>query len=245
MSPKEVDSRARKDKILYITIDQYIKTTNPVSSQYIVEHYPLDLSSATVRNVLAELEEDGYLTHPHTSAGRIPTEEGYRYFVNHLMTEIHLLEEEKNRINAEYQKESLELEALLEKTSQVLSNVTHYTSIISVDGWGTKVFCRGTGHVVEYSDFQDLQKIKKILVTLDEKEKLLEAINRSLQKKIDVFIGHEIASYGLDSCSLVISSYKTHEGASGRMAVLGPTRMDYERVISTIEYLTDLVQKIR
>lgn len=244
MAPRDIDMQARKDRILYITIDQYIKTMNPVSSNYIVQNYPVDLSSASIRNILAELEDEGYLTHPHTSAGRIPTERGYRYFVNNLMQEIQLLEDEKQRIKAEYERASRELELLLDKTSQVLSNVTHYTSIISVDGWGNKVFCKGTGFVVEYPDYQDIAKIKNILVALDEKEKILQVINKGLEDRVNIFIGHEIESSGIDSCSLVVSSYKTKQGAKGRMAILGPTRMNYEKVVSALDYFSELIEEI-
>ena len=76
---------ARKGEILRITIDQYIATITPVSSARIAQMCALDLSSATIRNILAELEQEGYLTHPHTSAGRVPTQFGYRYYVDNFI----------------------------------------------------------------------------------------------------------------------------------------------------------------
>src|SRR5208283_1350955 len=143
MTPRHSDIRQRKDRILAIVIGRYIKTVSPVGSQYITEEHNLDLSSATVRNILADLEEEGYLMHPHTSAGRMPTELGYRYYVDHLMNEIQLLEEEKRRIQQEYKRHTRQLEDLMEKTSQVISDLTHYTSIVSLDD-GDKVICKGT-----------------------------------------------------------------------------------------------------
>ena len=128
---KEAIYKQRKDTVLGIVVNAYIKTMTPVSSSYIVDEHHLDLSPATIRNILAELEEDGFLTHPHTSAGRLPTQKGYRYYVDNLMNQIQLLEEEKFRIKHEYEKEMRDLEAALEKTSQVISELTHYTSIIS------------------------------------------------------------------------------------------------------------------
>src|SRR3989338_10513049 len=115
MANRKADYQARKDAILGIVINEYIKTVNPVSSGLIVQEYPLDVSSATIRNILADLEEEGYLTHPQTSAGRIPTQQGYRYYVDYLMKEIRLLEGEKQRINAEYRKDVQDLEKVLEK----------------------------------------------------------------------------------------------------------------------------------
>ena len=244
MSLKRTDEKLRKDMILGIVIDQYIKTITPVSSGFISNTHSLDLSSATIRNVLAELEEEGYLTHPHTSAGRVPTEKGYRYYVDNLMNEIQLLEEEKKRIRHEYQAQARELEKILEKTSELISETTQYTSIVSIDGPNNKIFCRGTSEVVNYPDFNDLTKIKNILHALEEKERILRIINQSLQKRIHVFIGHELALSNIESCSLVVSSYQMRNGPSGRIAVLGPTRMNYERVVSALGYLSKMIQEI-
>lgn len=243
MTSRKNDFQLRKDRILAITIEQYIRTVAPVSSAFIVQRLPWDLSSATIRNILAELEEEGYLTHPHTSAGRIPTQKGYRYYVDNLMEEIQLLEDEKKRIKSEYESESRELELLLDKTSQVISDITHYTTIISVDGWNNKIFCRGTSFIVGYPDPQDIHKISYILNTLEEKEQLLQLLNQNLRKKIEIFIGQEIRLTEIENCSLVVSSYQSHR-TSGRVAVLGPTRMDYERVVSAVDYMTHLMKEV-
>ncbi len=243
MTPKP-DYHQRKDLVLGIVVDQYIKTVSPVSSSYIASAYNLELSPATIRNILAELEESGYLTHPHTSAGRMPTELGYRYYVDHLMHEIQLLENEKERIKAEYQQGVRELETLLQKTTQVISDITHYTSIVSIDSQPDKIFYRGTSLVVEYPELQDLTKIRNILQILEEKERILQVINRDLEKKIEIFIGQETACAPIASCSLAVARYQTENGPSGRLAVLGPTSMDYEKVVSTLEYISELMTEL-
>ncbi|MGE0268858.1 MAG: heat-inducible transcriptional repressor HrcA [Candidatus Omnitrophota bacterium] len=234
----------RKDRILALTIAHYIQTVTPVSSTFISNVYPIGLSSATIRNIFAELEEEGFLTHPHTSAGRIPTQKGYRYYVDNLMNEINLLEEEKKRIKNEYDKQSLELDNLLDQTSRVLSNITSLTSIISIDGQEHQIFLRGANHVVQYPDYQDIEKIKSILKALDEKEQLLLLINQKLREKVNIYIGQEIALAEMNTCSLVITTYRTKTGPTGRMAILGPTRMNYERVVSTLEYFTNLIEEL-
>lgn len=244
MNTKQKEIKARKDSILAITVGRYISTVAPVSSSFIVKEHLYGLSSATIRNILAELEHEGYLTHPHTSAGRIPTQKGYRYYVDNLMNEIQLLEEETTRIKIEYKKQKLELEELFDNLSKSISETTNYTSMISVDGWDKKLFCRGTSYIVRSLDYTDIQKIEEILAALDEKERLLEIINRHLEKRIDIFIGNEMACAQMNSCSLVISEYKTKKGPSGRIAVLGPTRMNYERVVSAIDYFSSLIEEI-
>jgi transcriptional regulator of heat shock response len=241
---RKTDYQERKDKVFGIVVEEYIKTISPVSSGFIASEYHLDLSPATIRNILAELEEEGYLTHPHTSAGRIPTQLGYRYYVDYLMQEIQLLEEEKQRIKAEYHKSVLELEALLEKTSEVISDLTHYTSIISVDGLPYKVFYHGTQHVVEYPESVDLVKVRNILQALEEKARLLQIINRDLERKVKIYIGHETSYSEIENCSLAVTGYTVENGPSGRIAVLGPTRMDYERVVSTLDYISDLMSEL-
>ncbi len=242
LSREEIQQR--KNIILAMTIDHYVQTVSPVSSGYISKRFPTGLSSATVRNIFAELEQEGFLTHPHTSAGRVPTQKGYRYYVDHLMNQIHLLEAEQKRIREEYQQQSMELERLLDKTSRDLSEMTSYTSIVSVDGRDYQIFLRGANNVVQYPDYQDLEKIRNILSALDEKEQLLKLINQKLVERVNIYIGHEIAMAEIDSCSLVISKYKTRNGPSGRMAILGPTRMNYERVVSTLDYFTNLIEEI-
>lgn len=244
MTPGRTDYQYRRDMVLGIVVNEYIQTVSPVSSGHIAHGYVLNLSPATIRNILAELEEDGYLTHPHTSAGRVPTQEGYRYYVDNLMEEIHLLEAEKKQIKAEYEKEIKNLEDILEKTSQVISDLTQYTSIISVDGWGDRIFCKGTSFVVEYPETQDIDKIRHILNVLEKKEQLLEIINRRIEQRIEIYIGQEIPCSDIDSCSLVVSGYRTTKGQSGRIAVLGPTRMDYQRVVSALDYFSNLMHEL-
>jgi transcriptional regulator of heat shock response len=239
------DFRQRKDLILGLVVNQYVKTMSPVSSAYIAQEYLQDLSPATIRNILAELEEEGYLTHPHISAGRIPTQEGYRYFVDFLMDEIMLLEVEKQRIKKEYEQSVRDLETYLEKTSHVLSDLTHYTSIISVDGRKDRLFFCGTNYVVGYPEYQDIRKIQQILIALEEKEHLYELLNRELNNKVKIYIGHEMAYENIsDTCSLAVSGYKTMRGDSGRIAILGPTRMDYPRVVSALEYMSNLLEEV-
>jgi len=238
----KTDFQERKDRILAIVVDRYVKTVNPVGSQFITEQYKLDVSPATVRNILAELEEEGYLTHPHTSAGRVPTSQGYRYYVDHLMHQIQLLEDEKHLIETECKRYRHQLEMLMEKASQTLSDLTHYTTIVSIDGWDNKIILKGTSYVVDYAEQADILKIRSILRILEEKERLLELINRQLGAHIGIYIGHEMALKEMEGCAMAVSSFDAH-GVRGRIAVLGPTRMHYDRVVSALDYISQFLSK--
>ncbi len=96
--------------------------------------------------------------------------------------------------------------------------------------------------MVGYPDHTDILKIQAILRMLEEKERLMELINRTLDKKIEIYIGHEMALKEMESCSLAISHFEK-DGVKGRIAVLGPTRMQYDRVVSTLGYISQLLSR--
>jgi len=121
----------RKARVLYAVIHEYIKTGKPVGSNVLDKQYNFNLSPATLRNLMAELEKEGYLTHPHISAGRIPTDEGYKAYVNSLVELQRLAVEEEERIKKEYEKKTKEIDSLLSQTSKILSGLSNYTGFIT------------------------------------------------------------------------------------------------------------------
>ena len=120
----------RKHTVLEAIVDCYNRTAEPVSSQKIVQDYDMGLSAATLRNTMADLEELGYLTHPHTSAGRIPTEGGYRVYVDSLMTDQKLSQREKQFIRDGYAAATRDFEEIMEQTSKILSAISHHIGVV-------------------------------------------------------------------------------------------------------------------
>jgi heat-inducible transcriptional repressor len=120
----------RKTKILNAVIHHFIKTGKPVGSNVLIDEYSIELSPATVRNLMAELEDEGFLTHPHTSAGRIPTDKGYRAYVDSLVQLQKFAIEEEERIKQEYEQKHKEIETLLSETSRILSGLSQYTGFV-------------------------------------------------------------------------------------------------------------------
>jgi heat-inducible transcriptional repressor len=114
----------RRRRILNIVIQEYVQTAQPVGSGAIAQNYDLGVSPATIRNDLAFLEEEGLLTHPHTSAGRIPTDAGYRYFVQHLLTESELPQDERRAIRTQFQQARQELDQWLRLSTSVLARTS-------------------------------------------------------------------------------------------------------------------------
>jgi len=130
----------RKKRILRSVVYNYITTAMPVGSRTIAKKYRLGLSPATIRNCMADLEELGYLTHPHTSAGRIPTDKGYRFYVDSLMERKGLSLEEKTRIEKEYTRRVNRIDQIMEEASQALSFLSHYTGLVLAPNLEKSIF---------------------------------------------------------------------------------------------------------
>ncbi|OIO06508.1 MAG: heat-inducible transcription repressor HrcA [Elusimicrobia bacterium CG1_02_63_36] len=120
----------RKHRVLQWVVHHFIETSRPIASSTIAEEGGLDLSSATLRNILKELEDEGYLQQPHTSAGRIPTDRGYRVYVDYLHDVQRLASNEKARIEKQYGNRLAELDRLLLQTSKVLAHLSHKTGLV-------------------------------------------------------------------------------------------------------------------
>ncbi|MBQ9180364.1 MAG: heat-inducible transcription repressor HrcA [Firmicutes bacterium] len=123
-----MDLNERKLKILQAIIHDFVTTAEPVGSRTLSKKYDLGVSPATIRNEMSDLEEMGYLTHPHTSAGRVPSQQAYRLYVNDLMNKYELPEEEKARIAEELYSNVRELDKTVEYAAKLLSNITNLTS---------------------------------------------------------------------------------------------------------------------
>ncbi len=238
---RNVDYETRRRAVLTETINRYILDAMPVSSEDIARDF--DLSSATIRNIFSELEGTGYLTHPYTSGGRIPTDRGYRYYVDLLISKLQLLDEEKERIEKEYTGETKRLEEALEETTEILSRITHYAGIVSFLQCHDKFFYKGISHILEQPEFQDSTKVRLLIKMIEDKERLLNIINRDFDGKSRVYIGDELGCPEMSNCSLVVSGYRRKNRLSGRLAVLGPMRMEYRHIIPSLEYISDVLSE--
>jgi len=161
----------RKQKVLQSVIHKFIKTGKPVGSNILTEDYKFGLSPASIRNMMSELEDEGYLTHPHTSAGRIPTDKGYRKYVDSLIEMQKLIIDEEDRVRNEYEEKTRELQGLLSQTSKILSGLSHFTGFVL-----TPKMDRSTISYIELINLGD-HRVLVILVTDTGmvKHKMLEA----------------------------------------------------------------------
>ena len=239
---RNVDYNSRRKSILSSAINRYIKNALPVASEDIAEEF--DLSSATIRNIFSELDESGYLKHPYTSGGRIPTDKGYRYYVDFLVQQMELVDEEKQRILKDCKRKMRRLDDALENTSEVISEITHYAGIVSFLAWQDRIFYKGISRILDQPEFKDVDKIRLLIRLMEDKHRLLEIINRDFTGKVKVYIGSELGFPEMENCSLIVSTYKLKNQSSGRLAVLGPMRMEYNHIIPALEYISDVLTDI-
>ena len=237
-----VDRNQRRDMILSASVKTFITSAAPVSSEALADEF--SLSSATVRNTLAELEESGYLTHPYTSAGRIPTDKGYRYYVDFLMSEEELKDEDRETIIYEYKSKIERLEDILDRTSELISKITHNAGIVSFLEWEDRLFFKGLSHVLEQPEFNNSERVRLLVKALEDRKNLLEVINRNIEDESIVYIGREIGCPDIENCSLVVSKYSRGTKQDGRLAVLGPRRMSYSHIVPTLEFISEALSEI-
>lgn len=326
----------RKKKILQAIIRNYLETGEPVGSRTISKYTDLNLSSATIRNEMADLEELGYILQPHTSAGRIPSDKGYRLYVDTMM-------EEKDKEVEEMKEMLLEredkMETLLKQVAKVLAQNTNYATMISApqmnrnklkfiqlsrvdadqilaviviegnmiknhmlsvpDGLDDEtllklnmllnthlngvpieeinlglitalkqqagihgaivgevldavaeiikeeedleIYTSGTNNIFKYPELADNQKASQLISAFEEKHPLSTLVQETLADEsstgIQVYIGEEAPLQNMQDCSVVTATYELEEGMKGTIGIIGPKRMDYDKVVGTLKTL--------
>lgn len=324
----------RKMRILQAIVDDYILMAAPVGSRTISKHPDIALSSATIRNEMSDLEEHGFLEQPHTSAGRIPSDKAYRYYVNSIMQRAMLTKDEVAYIEKHFTRMLDDVEEVVKQTAWALSNITKYASMVltpqlasiqlrhiqlvpltpgkalvvavtdagiardsiirvpkdmtgekleqlskvltkrfggssidDINAAGMEAFgielgenreyvssmldsikksiysntgtveLYGATNLLNYPEYSDVDKAKALLSTIENKEVLYRALQEATKVEFSVTIGSENEDPTIKDCSVVTATYRIGDKSIGSMGVIGPTRMDYARVLSVLEYM--------
>ncbi|MBO4376805.1 MAG: heat-inducible transcription repressor HrcA [Lachnospiraceae bacterium] len=331
-----MDLDERKKIILIAIIKNYLETGEPVGSRTISKYTDLNLSSATIRNEMADLEELGYIIQPHTSAGRIPSDKGYRFYVDQLMNDKVREVEEMKEVLLEREEK---MENLLKQVAKKLAINTNYASMISapsihgnklkfiqlsrvdenqllavvvIEGNVIKnkmirlseeisdetllklnlllntnlnglniesinlgiiqtmksqagihseivdvvidavadaikadedleIYTSGTTNIFKYPELSDSERASELISTFENKEDLNEFVQSTLSEEentgIQVYIGEEVKMKSMKDCSVVTATYELEEGMRGTIGIIGPKRMDYEKVVGMLKNL--------
>lgn len=219
----------RKEHLLKLIIESYIKMAEPVGSSFIVETADLGVSAPTVRNEMRELEEDGYLTHPHTSAGRIPTELGYQYYVENLMEAKEV--KNKAKIEAEIKIEKEELKRA-KNIAKFLAEETNNAAIVAFSP--DNIYYTGISYLFSQPEFRDFANLASVSSIFDNCEDGMDDLFKTIGNEIDVLIGQK-NPFG-NSCGLLATKFKDNS----LIALVGPMRMNYALGISLLKYSKEL-----
>lgn len=330
----------RKKQILQAITDDYIASAEPVGSRTIARKYRLGVSPATIRNEMADLEDAGYLEQPHTSAGRIPSDKGYRFYVDALMDPAEIPPEERFRLQFEVASRQRAADEMIHHTARLLSLLTRYTSVVLVpaiseticrhvqlvpidanhllvvlvtepgfvqnriievsepidveliehlnavlrnhlrgvtlrDVTGTviaglraeidnnplfyavmdliseglerddQVYLEGAINIFEHPEFRDVERAKVLLRLLEEREAMSGLLAQlGSRPGLTVTIGSENPRTEMQECSLVTAAYSSGGHVIGILGLIGPTRMDYARVVSMVEYVAESLSEL-
>ena len=331
----------RKLKILQAIIKNYLETGEPVGSRTISKFTDLNLSSATIRNEMADLEEMGYILQPHTSAGRIPSDKGYRLYVDTMME---TKEQEVEEMKAFLIEKADRMENLLEQVTKMLAVNTNYAAMVTTpmyrsrkvkflqltevdesqilaiiviegnivknkmitttnpvekemilklnillntylqgldlseinldvisqikqqsEGLGSivsdildaiaqaiseedkvKVYTSGATNMLKYPELGDNNNVSQLLYALEEKKEITELMRKESEdgNEIQVYIGNETTVESMKDCSVVTATYELTDGVYGKIGIVGPKRMDYEKVVSTLKTIRTQLDEI-
>lgn len=226
----------RQKTILNTAIREYIKTARPIASGELVEHLRLGLSPATLRNEMLELDKLGYLKQPHISAGRIPTDRGYRFFVDNLVSQFGLNEREEGRLKKVFGVS--EEDEFLKEFSKIISQITG--TFAAAGMFGEKMFYEtGFSKIAdkpEFSDFENFRNFGRLVDMLD--EEIRQVFGEESEDKI--FIGGENPLKEAHECAMIISSWRHPRGFAGFFTIIGPKRTNYQKHKAVIKTLKKL-----
>ena len=230
----------RQQLLFKILVEDYIKTAIPVSSQNILQSCALNISSATIRNDLKNLEDLGLIRQPHTSAGRIPTEDGYRHYIHtHLHIEgLALPVREKNSLKNENNEQSDgDIKLVIKKASSLIGQLVFATFDTDY------TYYTGLSYLFNQPEFKEYNLVYQVSQVIDHFDDVLyETIrNHSTKEEVGIFIGSE--NPFSKECSALITPYHLNQESTLYLGILGPMRMDYAKNISVLHYLKDSLTK--
>jgi heat-inducible transcriptional repressor len=241
----------RQQAILTRVVDMHVESAQPVGSRQITELYTelykRSYSSATVRYEMGTLEDLGYLTHPHTSAGRIPTDLGYRYYVDHSLQQEMPAADTLRQISKELTEAAQEIDDLGEKVSTILSMLSAHVGIVMVPEdkkERSKCYVQGSSRLLDQPEFQDMTAVKPLLKMFEDRRGLQQCFKGQDSQPVTITIGEENGNPVLRNCSVIAGRYRLEDGQTGTLALVGPRRMRYSRMVPLIIQMGRMIESV-
>lgn len=228
---------SRQQTLLQRIIEEHIRTTQPVGSNLMADKYFKDLSSPTIRNEMQALERAGYITHPHTSAGRVPTEAGYRFYIENLLPAKAVPNREAEAL-AKIIKASRGYE---EQAKRLAKKTAEFASLAVVVGFSPQdVYYTGLSNVFSQPEFASHDLVVGLSQVIDHLDEVMSKIHKRIDDEISVLLGSD-NPFGQE-CGSVLTRCSFDSGR-GVIGILGPMRMDYGENIAYVKFIKKLLEK--
>ncbi len=233
----------RQGRLLKAIIDEFINSAEAVGSVNLANKHHLGVSPATIRNEMSALVKQGYLAKPHSSSGRVPTNLGFRYFIESLLDELEELEVASTTSMKEQLFQSrFNADDLLTRAVSLLATSTNLLALSLLQH---RVYYAGLANLLAQPDYRDMEEIRELFKVIEDSDQLLAIFNRYQGlKKIKILIGEDTGFGSFAKSSLIFTPIKLHGEAHGFMALIGPNRMDYAHNIPLLEYVADTVNGV-
>jgi heat-inducible transcriptional repressor len=235
------DLSERQRRILKFVVESHVMSAEPVGSQYVRMAYHLSISPATIRGAMKRLEEEGLLDHPHTSAGRVPTEAGYRYYVDSLMEPEPIAPATRRALDRTLGRNARGIEDLQKEAADALARLSGQLAMVALRP-STETPIRhmrigGAENIASQPEFQTAARLRALVALLAEPEPLTRALDAFVDSgAAHVTIGRELGEGAMRACSLVGAGISSNH-IRGSLGVLGPVRMPYPRLLSLVSYV--------
>jgi len=232
----------RQIKILKSIIDEYIATALPVGSNTLEKKYNLGISPATIRNEMVQLTKDGYLKKVHSSSGRMPTPRALRFYVNNLMKAQEMSLADEVAVKEKVWDHRHEPDKLLRDMTRELAQRTKELAIATTDQGD--IYSCGMANILESPEFFDIDLTKALLSHLDEMDFWLELINRpATGGTIEFLLGTDLGDNLFEPCGFIYRRFEVGP-RKGVIGVIGPARVNYNRIFPTIKYFGELIDEM-
>ncbi|MFA5076710.1 MAG: hypothetical protein WC480_04845 [Patescibacteria group bacterium] len=229
----------RTKKLLHSIIQEYIQTAVPVGSSALVEKYHLDVSPATVRNEMMELEKAGYIYQPHTSAGRMPTEQGYQFYLDNFLLAKQVSVGQQKDLDKLIKKSTDESEQLIKNLAKGLAEMAGQSVVV---GFGPQdVYYTGLSNLFAQPEFSESQLVYNMSLVVDHLDEVMNKIFVTVTDQPEIIIGAK-NPFG-NICASILTKYKLGR-REGMIGILGPMRMDYNANLGLVTYARELINSI-
>lgn len=241
----------RQSQLLDFIIREYVKNAEPVGSAMVCEKSDFDVSPATIRNEMGELERTGYLAQPHTSAGRVPTDKAYRWFVNKLMEEgqYEVDSKAKRTIHNAISNAGPDPRELSRNAAQAIQELSDNLVIANIER-SPDFYKVGLSRLMSFPEFRELGRVIQLTSMFDQFDELFSAFEREFfgdhraEQNFNILIGHENPARDIQSETMIIVKHRLPGGNIGTLTIIGPTRMDYRKNIGLAQYTSKLLDKL-